>query len=112
MASTAGIKVEETNEPSATAGDVQQQLEKLSQDISELTRIVAAFGNAKVREAGDRATMVGADVAERSAQAFEATRSSLAAMEQDLEAQIRARPLQAIGIAAGIGFLTAILTRR
>ncbi|SMD01523.1 DUF883 family protein [Rhizobium sp. RU36D] len=112
MASTAGIKVEDINDSKATAADVQQQLEKLSQDISELTKIVAAFGNAKVKEAGDRATMVGADVAERSAQAIEATRSSLASMEQDLEAQIRSRPLQAIGIAAGIGFIAALLTRR
>jgi ElaB/YqjD/DUF883 family membrane-anchored ribosome-binding protein len=112
MVSTAGMKAEQTNDSTTTAADVQQQLEKLSHDISELTKIVAAFGNAKVKEAGDRASMLGADMAERSNQAIEATRSSIAAMEQDLEEQIRSRPLQAVGIAAAIGFLAAIVTRR
>lgn len=112
MASTVtGDKAAEA-ESAATAAEVQAQLEKLSQDIAQLTQAVAAFGNAKVREAGDRAALLGVDVAARSSQAFEATKSSLAAMESDLEAQIRNRPLQAIGIAAGVGFLAALLTRR
>lgn len=113
MASATGAKTAERLDPSAaTAADVQAQLDKLSQDISELTKLVAAFGNAKVKEAGDRASMLGAEVADRSALAFEATKSSLNAMEQDLEAQIRAKPLQAVGIAAAVGFIAAILTRR
>lgn len=112
MASIRTAKLEDETEAAATAADVQQQLEKLSQDIGELTKIVAAFGNAKVKEAGDRATELKDEVTERSAMAFEATRSSLVSMEEDLEAQIRAKPLQAVAIAAGVGFIAAMLTRR
>ncbi len=33
-------------------------------------------------------------------------------MEKDLERQIRTKPLQSVAIAAGIGFLFALLSRR
>ncbi|NML76504.1 DUF883 family protein [Rhizobium sp. S-51] len=97
---------------SASASDVQAELENLRRDVAALTQALASFGNGKLKEAGNRATQLGADVADVSAQYVESARSSLATAEQDLEAHIRSRPLQSIAVAAGIGFLAAVLSRR
>lgn len=100
------------NSDDATVQDVQAELERLRNDISALTQTLASFGNGKLKEAGDRASQLGADVAEASAQYVDTARNSLAVAEQDLEAHIRSRPLQSVAIAAGIGFVAALLTRR
>ncbi|PZU85355.1 MAG: hypothetical protein DI528_12465 [Shinella sp.] len=96
----------------ATVEDIQAELEKLRNDIAALTQTLASFGNGKLKEAGDRASQLGADVAEASAQYVDTARTGLAAAEQDLEAHIRSRPFQSVAIAAGIGFVAALLTRR
>ena len=101
-----------TAKEDASTRDVQAELENLRRDIAALTQALTALGNDKLQEAGSRASKLGADVAEASTQAFRSARSSAVSAEHDLEAQIRSHPLQAIGIAAGIGFLAALLTRR
>jgi len=97
---------------SASAGDVQAELENLRRDIAALTQTLASFGSGKIKEAGTRASQLGAEAADVSAQYVESARSSIAAAEQDLEAHIRRKPLQSMAIAAGIGFLAAVLSRR
>lgn len=97
---------------SASAGDVQAELENLRRDIAALTQTVASFGTGKLKEASNRATQLGAEAADASAQYVESARSTLVSAEQDLEAHIRNKPLQAIAIAAGVGFVAALLTRR
>jgi len=97
---------------SASAGDVQAELENLRRDIAALTQTVASFGTGKLKEASIRASQLGSEAADVSAQYVESARDSLRSAEQDLQAQIRAKPLQAVAIAAGVGFLTALLSRR
>jgi ElaB/YqjD/DUF883 family membrane-anchored ribosome-binding protein len=41
-----------------------------------------------------------------------AARAQAASIERDLERQIRTKPMQSVAIAAGIGFLFALLSRR
>lgn len=105
-------KISGKNGAAASAGDIEAQLEQLSHDVAELTRIVASFGNGKVQEATNRAARISNEVAEASAEAIQSARSSLVSAEEDLEAHIRNKPLQAICIAAGVGFLAALMTRR
>ncbi|GEO86207.1 MULTISPECIES: DUF883 family protein [Alphaproteobacteria] len=97
---------------SASAGDVQAELENLRRDIAALTQTLASFGSGKIKEAGMRASEIGAEAADASVQYAENARSSFLSAEQDLEAHIRNKPLQAIAIAAGVGFLAALLSRR
>lgn len=102
----------EDNDAAVSAAEVKDKLDKLSRDIAELTRVVTAFGSSKVEEASTRATEFGAEVADRSAAAIASAREGVASLEHDLENHIRARPIQAVAIAAGIGFVAALLTRR
>ncbi|WP_454285944.1 DUF883 family protein [Rhizobium arsenicireducens] len=97
---------------SASASDVQADLENLRRDIAALTQTVASFGTGKLKEASNRASQLGAEAADASAQYVESARNTVRSAEQDLEAHIRNKPLQAIAIAAGVGFLAALLTRR
>lgn len=97
---------------SASASDVQADLENLRRDIAALTQTVASFGTGKLKEASNRASQLGAEAADASAQYVESARNTVRSAERDLEAHIRNKPLQAIAIAAGVGFLAALLTRR
>lgn len=83
------------------AADVREQIDKLNRDIAELTKALKAYGSNKVQDAADA-----------SQAALDSARASVASFEEDLEASIRARPIQAIAIAAGVGFLAALITRR
>ena len=45
-------------------------------------------------------------------QMVEAAREQAISLEKDLERKIRTNPLQAVAMAAGVGFLIAMLARR
>lgn len=104
MAPPVGNVGDET-ESAANGSEIRTQMENLSRDIAELTRAISDYGSAKAGE-------LGAEVADRSTAAYNAARDGVASVERDLEAHIRAKPVQSVAIAAGIGFLAAILTRR
>lgn len=114
MTGKAGEKMQEeaVGNPDANLQDVQAELDNLRRDIAALTQAITSLGSAKLQEAGARATEMGAEMAGASAAAYQSARDGLRSAEQDLETRIRNNPLQAVGIAAGIGFLAALLTRR
>ena len=85
----------------ATTSDGQADLEALRRDIAALTQTVASFGSSKLRQAG-----------ETSQQYVDSARESIANVEEDLEAYVHARPFQSLAMAAGVGYLLALLTRR
>ncbi len=85
----------------ATGSDIQAELETLRSDIAALTQTVASFGSSKIRQAG-----------ETSQQYMDSARETLANAEEDLEAYVRAKPLQSLAMAAGVGYVLALLSRR
>lgn len=90
-----------TTGSSATGGDVQADLEALRRDIAALTQTVAAFGSGKIREAG-----------ETSQEYMDTARERFMNAEEDIEAYVRSRPLQSLAMAAGVGYVLALLSRR
>jgi len=81
--------------------DIEAQLAELRKEIASLTRNLAAYGSAKVD-----------DTVSASIDAINAAKQEALSMEDAFEQQVRARPLQSIGIALGVGFVAALLTRR
>ncbi|MFN7012583.1 MAG: hypothetical protein ACK4PN_21420, partial [Allorhizobium sp.] len=69
---------------SASASDVQADLENLRRDIAALTQTVASFGTGKLKEASNRASQLGAEAADASAQYVESARNTVRSAEQDL----------------------------
>jgi ElaB/YqjD/DUF883 family membrane-anchored ribosome-binding protein len=110
-ASTPLIKDADKNDY-ANSADVEKQLEKLSADIAALTKIVASFSNGKIDEAQQQARSIAEEISQRSSAAAADIKDRLISAESDLEGQIRRNPLASVGIAAGIGFLAALLSSR
>ena len=52
------------------------------------------------------------DAVSASLNALHKAKDEAVSLEESFEEQVRARPLQSIGIALGVGFLAALLTRR
>ena len=95
-----------------TGVDVEIRIEELRNEIAALTKTLAAFGATKVDDYRAGLDRLAADAIATSRQAFASARDEAISLEESLENQIRSRPLPAVGIAVGIGFLAALLTRR
>ncbi|MDO1584281.1 DUF883 family protein [Rhizobium oryzicola] len=92
--------------------DIEQQLQQLREDIAALARSVAAAGTNTAEDLKQKARKTAADATDEAAHLLGAARSQAKSIERDLERQIRTNPLQAVAIAAGVGFLFALLSRR
>jgi ElaB/YqjD/DUF883 family membrane-anchored ribosome-binding protein len=97
---------------SGSQADVERQLQQLREDIAALAKAVAAAGLNKADDLKSKAKRASNDAMDASAQMMDAARAQAMSMEKDLERQIRTKPLQAVAIAAGLGFLFALLSRR
>lgn len=96
----------------ASSKDIEVQLEQLREDIAALAKTVAAVGNEKASEVKSKARRAAAEATDASYQIAEAAKNQALTWERDLEGQIRANPIQSVAIAAGVGFLFALLSRR
>lgn len=94
------------------AQDIELQMQQLREDIAVLARTVAAAGSQKADDVGRRVRKAKDDATDASLQIVDAAREQALSLEKDLERQIRTNPLQSVAIAAGVGFLVAMLARR
>ncbi len=92
--------------------DVEKQFEQLRNDIAALTDTVQRMGVGKVHEAQHAATEAGHDLTEAYEGALKNLQAEFDALEGNVTRQVRSNPLQALGIAAGVGILLAVLTRK
>ncbi|WP_117192276.1 DUF883 family protein [Rhizobium terrae] len=113
-ATTTGPQTEFTRNRNGVTppNDIETQLQQLREDIANLARTVAAVGNEKAGEVKGRARRAASEAADASMHMVEAAREQAVSLERDLERQIRTNPIQAVAIAAGVGFLFALMTRR
>ena len=102
----------DASQGSAASKDVEAQVSQLREDIAGLARSVAALGNEKAGEVRVKARRAANEAADASMQMVEAAQKQALSLERDLERQIRTSPLQSVAIAAGVGFLLALMTRR
>ncbi|SON56155.1 hypothetical protein HDIA_2614 [Hartmannibacter diazotrophicus] len=96
----------------ASAEDIEAQITQLREDIAALTRSVGNFGAAKADGYKAKVNSAASDAMAASQTAVNALRAELEGAEKTVIDQVRAKPLQAIGIAAAAGFLLAVLSRR
>jgi ElaB/YqjD/DUF883 family membrane-anchored ribosome-binding protein len=97
---------------SGSQAEIELQLQQLREDISALAKAVAAAGSNKAEDLKSKARRASNDAMGASAQMMDAARAQAVSIEKDLERQIRTKPMQSVAIAAGIGFLFALLSRR
>lgn len=92
--------------------EMRQRIDDLKQEIASISKTLSALGGQKVDEYRDTMERLAADAVDASFKAFESARSEALTLEEGFERHVREHPLRAIGIAAGIGFLFALMSRR
>ncbi len=112
MATTTSILKGASTEAQTNMSDLEARVEQLTTQLAELARSVSGYSNGTLETLASEARRMKDDVADRSVAIASAAKDTVIAAEGDLEQRIRENPLTAIGVAAGIGFLAAIFTRR
>jgi ElaB/YqjD/DUF883 family membrane-anchored ribosome-binding protein len=92
--------------------EMRQRIDDLKDEIASLSKTLSALGGQKVDDYKDSVEKFAAEAVSASLKAFDSARSEALSLEEGFERQVRDNPLRAIGIAAGVGFLFALLTRR
>jgi ElaB/YqjD/DUF883 family membrane-anchored ribosome-binding protein len=111
MASTAAGKTA-SQRTEADVSELEADIRQLKADIEKLTTQLAAtgqhgFGTAK------RAAAEGVEQLRAQGEAaFDSLRGNARDLEEQVLANVREKPLTSLAIAAGVGFLFAVLSRR
>jgi ElaB/YqjD/DUF883 family membrane-anchored ribosome-binding protein len=108
MATTAGKTANEARANSDLEADIRQ----LKADIDKLTKQLAKTGEHGYGTARRAATEGVEQLRAQGEAAFDSLRGSAKDIEAQLLANVREKPVTSLAIAAGVGFLFALLARR
>lgn len=92
--------------------DIEAQLKQLRDDLATLASTVATAGSDKAEGYKARVGEMASNVKDASATAIHNLREELKGLEGKMEARVRERPVQSLGIAVAAGFALALLCRR
>jgi len=92
--------------------DLEADIQQLKADIEELTRQLAKTGEHGYGAARRAAAEGVEQLRAQGEAAFESVRGSAQDIEAQLIASVREKPVTSLAIAAGVGFLFALLSRR
>jgi ElaB/YqjD/DUF883 family membrane-anchored ribosome-binding protein len=112
--STAGPRMEkpDTSAAKETAQDLASDVAKLREDITRLANEIAALGRQSVNTA-KRAAAEGVDQLRAQGEAgVDGLRANAQDAQEQLVQTVREKPITSLAVAAGIGFLFALMTRR
>lgn len=108
MAAAAG---KTANEARANA-DLEADIRQLKADIEKLTKQLAKTGEHGYGTARRAATEGVEQLRAQGEAAFDSLRSNAKDIEAQMMASVREKPVTSLAIAAGVGFLFALLARR
>ena len=92
--------------------DLQAQITALKDDIAKISATLAKLGKNTAKDARRSAASSFASAKLRGEETFEDLRSQARELEDQLAETVRENPLSTIAIAAGVGFLLALIARR
>lgn len=108
MARTAAVKTngsQTSKEFEAHVGRIRDDIAKLASNVSEAGGAIVDGAKADANAKADQARQI-------SQETIRELRAQLADIEKRVTTQVRERPLAALGVAAGVGFLLALMARR
>ena len=115
MATTAtatGKNIPSTNATGATLADFETHAGRIRDDIEKLAGSVATAGSVLSADVRADAGAKAHELREASENTLRELRSQLGGIEKQLRSKVRERPVAALGVAVGIGFLIALIARR
>jgi ElaB/YqjD/DUF883 family membrane-anchored ribosome-binding protein len=92
--------------------DLQAQIAALKDDIANIAATLAKIGKNSARDATRGAASSYEAAKARGEETFEDLRSQARELEEQLAETVRERPLTTLAVAAGVGFLLAMIARR
>ena len=101
-----------SNAPSKGMDALRHKVEETAAEIQARVSETGHQVRAQARELRTQAQDLGAQAAEAAAEYYQQGREKVQVLEQTLEAQIRAKPIQSLLIAGGIGLLLGLLWNR
>nr|WP_321444706.1 hypothetical protein [uncultured Cohaesibacter sp.] len=92
--------------------DLGKEIEQLRSDIEGITELLSKRGTEEVINLQDRARGAAQVAVEKAQEKLTDINQDFGRAEAQLMLEIRKKPLAAIGVAAGVGFLAALLVRK
>ncbi|TIN30611.1 MAG: DUF883 domain-containing protein [Mesorhizobium sp.] len=108
MATAAG----KTASDARTNSDLEADIRQLKADIDKLTKQLAKTGEHGYGTARRAATEGVEQLRAQGEAAFDSLRSNAKDIEAQMMASVREKPVTSLAIAAGVGFLFALIARR
>ncbi len=97
---------------SRSNSDLEADIRQLKADIDKLTRLLAQTGEHGYGTARRAAAEGVEQLRAQGEAAFDSLRGNARDLEAQIAASVREKPVTSLAIAAGVGFLFALLTRR
>jgi ElaB/YqjD/DUF883 family membrane-anchored ribosome-binding protein len=118
--STVQTKAKRAAKEMIADAELESRFEQAKNEFYKIAANLSDMGSAKAREYTDMASNVASNVASDlkhevnavSGDALDSFMDQLSKLERDVANRVRDKPLQALAIAGGIGFLLALLSRR
>ncbi len=114
--STAQTKAKRVIKETIDDAELESRFEQAKSEFYKIAANLSEMGSSKAREYTEMATNVATnlkdDVSAVSGDALDNFMDQISSLERDVTNRIREKPLHALAIAGGIGFLLALLTRR
>lgn len=108
----AAKNMQATNGTKVTQQDLEADVARLREDVSKLAEQLAVTGQHSYKTAR-RAASEGADqLRAKRGEAVQALRANADDLERQLTDSVREKPITSLAVAAGVGFLVALLTNR
>ena len=92
--------------------DISQLSERLADTLNSVSGEAAKHARRGYRQARANVDSAIADLGKRGSEALDAAQDAAATLEDTLEDAIQQRPLAAVGLALGLGFLIGVTWRR
>ncbi|MEX6506270.1 YqjD family protein [Jiella sp. M17.18] len=94
-----------------TRSDVEAQIARLREDVAGLSESLKSLASHQADEARKQAYALRDDVRDRGERYWRQAQDTASELEDEVSEKIRAEPIKAVLIAAGIGYLYARLFR-
>lgn len=95
-----------------TMDEFETQLKTLREDISRLTEHLTGAGQSTYRTARRAASDTAEQLRSQGMDALDGLRANARDLEDQVIETVREKPITALAVAAGVGFLFALLARR
>ncbi len=112
MATTAAGKTASQGRTAEDFSDLEADVRQLKADIEKLTKQLAATGQHGYGTAKRAAAEGVEQLRAQGEAAFDSLRGNARDLEEQVLANVREKPMTSLAIAAGVGFLFAVLSRR